>query len=181
MKLNRAILLLLLAAAVAVAGCRSRTDRSEGTVLLSVSDFDGLPFAVSLSGTQPPFTVEEIEIRNVAKDPNGQTSDLQDVELRSYEVRYRRRDNGNRVPPPAVQGIFGIVPVNGTTTLNNVPYLFTDQVLNPPLEDLVDFGEDQETGTAVIVLDVSIRFFGRTLSGDDVATEPATFTIEVRP
>lgn len=180
MKTKRFILLLLIAAAT-VTSCRSRTDRSEGTVLLSISDFDGLPFAVSLSQGEPPFTIEEIEVRNVAKDPNGTTSDLQDVELQRYEVRFRRRDTGTRVPPPSVQGIFGIVPVGGTTDLNNVPYLFTDQVLNAPLKDLVDFGRDQETGTAVVVLDVSIRFFGRTLSGDDVASDPATFTIEVRP
>lgn len=184
MKTKRAIFLLLVAAAsLAVAGCRSRTDRSEGTVLLSVSDFDGLPFAISLSDEEagPPFTIEEIEVRNVAKDPSGTTSDLQDVELRRYEVRFRRRDTGSRVPPPAVQGVFGIVPVNGTTTLNNVPFLFSDQALSQPLKDLLDFGRDTETGTAVVVLDVSIRFFGRTLSGDDIASDPATFTIEVRP
>lgn len=181
MKTKHTLFLLFLAASLAVTSCRSRTDRSEGTVLLSVSDFDGLPFAVSLSQQEPPFTIEEIEVRNVAKDPSGTTSDLQDVELRSYEVRYRRRDTGTRVPPPTVQGLFGIVPVNGTTDLVNVPFLFSDQVLSQPLKDLVDFGRDTETGTAVIVLDVSIRFFGRTLSGDDVASDPATFTIEVRP
>jgi hypothetical protein len=180
MKNHRAVLLLLIVPALAVASCRARTDRSEGTVLLSVSDFDGLPFAITLSD-QPPFTIGQITIRNIAKDPNGTVSSLQDVELRSYEVRYRRRDSGSRVPPPAVQGVFGIVPVNGITDLLNVPYLFTDQVLSQPLRDLRDFGVDRETGTAVIVLDVSIVFFGRTLSGDDVASEPATFTIEVHP
>jgi hypothetical protein len=181
MKTKPILLLLLIAAALTVSSCRSRTDRSEGTVLLTVSDFDGLPFAVSLGDGNTPFTIEEVEVRNVAKDPNGTTSNLQDVELRRYEVRYRRRDSGTRVPPPTVQGIFGIVPVGGATDLNNVPFLFTDQMQNPPLKDLVDFGRDTETGTAVIVLDVSIRFFGRTLSGDDVASDPATFTIEVRP
>jgi hypothetical protein len=181
MKTKPILLLLLIAAALTVSSCRSRTDRSEGTVLLSISDFDGLPFAVSLGDGNTPFTIEEVEVRNVAKDPNGTTSNLQDVELRRYEVRYRRRDTGTRVPPPTVQGIFGIVPVGGTTDLNNVPFLFTDQMQNPPLKDLVDFGRDTETGTTVIVLDVSIRFFGRTLSGDDVASDPATFTIEVRP
>jgi len=184
MKRYRAVLLLLIVPALAVASCRSRTDRSEGTVLLSVSDFDGLPFALLLSDgppVGPPFTIGQITLRNVAKDPAGTTSDLMDVELTSYEVRFRRRDAGTRVPPPAVQGVFGVVPVNGTTDLDNLPFLFSDQVLSQPLRDLRDFGADQETGTAVVVLDASIRFFGRTLSGDEVATEPATFTIEVRP
>lgn len=181
MKTKPILLLLLIAAALTVSSCRSRTDLSEGTVLLSVSDFDGLPISISLGDGNTPFIIEEIELRNVAKDPNGTTSDLQDIELRSYEVRYRRRDTGTRVPPPTVQGIFGIVPVGGTTDLSNVPFLFTDQLQNPPLKDLVDFGRDTETGTAVVVLDVSMRFFGRTLSGDDIVSDPATFTIEVRP
>lgn len=180
MKKQRTVLLLLLVPVLALASCRSRTDRSEGTVLLTVSDFDGLPFIVDLSN-EPPFTIDQITLRNVAKDPAGTTSTLQDVELRSYEVRYRRLDSGTRVPPPSVQGIFGIVPVNGTTDLVNTGFMFSDQVLSQPLKDLRDFGIDRETGTAVVVLDVSLRFFGRTLSGDEVATEPATFTIEVRP
>ncbi|HEX6900462.1 MAG TPA: hypothetical protein VF789_12135 [Thermoanaerobaculia bacterium] len=181
MKTKSILLLLLIAAALTVSSCRSRTDRSEGTVLLSVSDFNGLPISISLGDGNAPFIVEEIELRNIAKDPNGTTSDLMDIELRSYEVRYRRRDTGTRVPPPTVQGLFGIVPVGGTTDLENVPFLFTDQLQNPPLKDLVDFGRDTETGTAVVVLDVSLRFFGRTLSGDDIVSDPATFTIEVRP
>jgi hypothetical protein len=178
MKRN-AILFLLIAFALAGAGCRSRTDRSEGTVLLSVSDFDGLP--VQITTSNGPFSIDEVQIRNVAKDPSGTTSALMDVELRSYEVTYRRRDTGTRVPPSMVQSLFSVVPVNGTATLDNVPFMLTDQVLNPPLSDLRNFGVDRETNTQVVVLDVSMRFFGRTLSGDDIVSAPATFTIEVRP
>jgi hypothetical protein len=184
MKNHRAVLFVLIVLTLGLAGCRARTDRSEGTVLLTISRFDGLPTIVSVGalGASPaPVTIDEIVIRNIPKDSTGTTSDLQSVELRSYEVRFRRRDTGTRVPPPTVQGIFGLVPVNGTTTLNNLPFLLSDQILSPPLRDLRDFGRDQETGTTVIVLDVTIRFFGRTLSGDEVSTEPATFTIEVRP
>jgi len=167
----------LLVLALAVAGCRSRTDRSEGSVLLSVSDFDGLP--VQVSTRTGPYSIDEIIIRNVAKEPGGTTSALQDVELRSYEVRYSRRDVGTRVPPTMAQSIFSVVPVNGTVTLNNLPFLLSDQVLNPPLSDLRSFGVDRETNSEVVVLDVSMRFFGRTLAGDDIVSDPARFTIEV--
>jgi hypothetical protein len=182
MKNHRAVLLLLLAVALVAAGCRSRTDRSEGTVLLSVSHFDGLPIGLSLSSTQPGVTqIGQVTLRNFPKDPTGTTSDLQSIELRSYQITYRRRDTGTRVPPPSVQGIFGLVPVNGTLDLFNLPYITSDQILNPPLRDLLDHGRDSETGTAVITLDVTLQFFGRTLSGDEIASEPATFTIEVTP
>lgn len=182
MKKHGAILILIVLAltVVGLAGCRSRTDRSEGTVLLSVADFSGLPASVSLR-SGGPFQIDRVTLRNIAKDPSGTTSDLQTVELRSYEVRFRRRDTGTRLPPPAVESIFGQVTVNGTKDILNLPFLFSDQVLSQPLKDLRDFGIDRETGTAVIVLDVSITFFGRTLSGDDIATAPATFTVEVRP
>jgi hypothetical protein len=178
MKAKLAICCLTLLA-FALAGCRARTDRTEGTVLLSITNFDGLPVVVS-AFADPPILVDEIILRNVPKDPAAETSELQAVELRSYEVRYRRRDTGTRVPPPTVQGLFGSVSPNGTFTVNNLPVLFSDQMGNPPISELRNLGVDSETGSDVVVIDVSIRFFGRTLSGDDVATEPATFTMEVR-
>jgi hypothetical protein len=181
MKNHRIVLWALIALTVplAVGGCRSRTDRSQGTVLLSVSDFSGLPAFVSLT-TATSFQIDRVTLRNIAKDPTGTTGDLQTIELRSYQVTYRRRDTGTRVPPPAVQSVFGEVIVNGTKDLLNLPILFSDQLQSEPLSDLANFGVDRETGTAVIVLDVSITFFGRTLSGDDIASAPATFTLEVR-
>jgi hypothetical protein len=181
MKNHRIVLWTLIALTVplALAGCRSRTDRSQGTVLLSVSAFNGLPANISLT-TSTSFQITTITLRDIAKDPTGTTGDLQTIELRSYQITYTRRDTGTRVPPPAVQGIFGEVPINGTFDLLNVPVFFSDQLQSEPLSDLANFGVDRETGTAVIVLDVSITFFGRTLSGDDIASAPATFTVEVR-
>ncbi len=188
MKNHRALLLLLLlmVAALALASCRERTDRSEGTVLLTVSDFDGLPAAVSINSeltatNRVPFSIDSLTLRNVAKDPTGTTSSLMDIEIRSYEVTFRRRDSGTRVPPPFTQGLFGVVPVNSTAVFNNLNFLLISQTAEQPLRDLRDFGVDRETGSTVIALDVRMRFFGRTLSGDDVVTEPATFTIDVLP
>jgi hypothetical protein len=185
MKKHKAILFLLIAASLAVTSCRSRTDRSEGSVVLSVTKFTGLPVSVSLrSPGTGGFQIGTVTLSNFFKDPTVTTSQghqLEGIELRSYEVTYRRRDRGSRVPPPSVLGLFGLVPPGGTSDQINLPFLTSDQVLSPPLKDLLDFGRDSETGTAVIVLDVSLRFFGRTLSGDEVASAPATFTIEVTP
>ena len=165
---------------LALGSCRSRTDRSEGSVILSVSDFDGLPLLVSV-GTGGPTQIGEITLSNIAKDTNGTVSDLQSIELRAYEVRFSRRDTGTRVPPPFVQSIFGLIDVGGTTTIGNLEFLTLDQLRNPPLSDLLDTGVDRETGSEVIVLNVSMRFFGRTLAGDDIASDAASFTIQVVP
>lgn len=176
---RKATFCLMLALITALAGCRERTDRREGSVILSISDFDGLPIVVSASSSL--VQVDQVTVRNIPKDPTGTTSDLQSVELRSYEVRFVRRDTGTKVPPPVVQGWFGLVPVGGNSNLNNVPILTSDQMLNPPILDLARTGVDSETGSTVVVLDCYMRFFGRTLSGDDVSSDPARFTIEIRP
>ena len=172
-------LLFLVVLVLALGSCRSRTDRSEGSVILSVSAFDGLPQGVSV--TAGPTTIGEVTISNIPKDPNGSISDLQSVELRAYEVRFSRRDTGTRVPAPFVQSIFSLIPANGTVVITNLQFLTPDQLRNPPLSDLSTDGEDRETGSEVVVLNVSIRFFGRTLAGDDITSDPASFTIQVVP
>ena len=170
--------------ALAVVGCESRTDKTDGGgVVLSISDFDGLPIGVNVEGALAAggfVQVEEFVIENIPKDPNGITSDLMNVEIQSYEINFSRADTGTRVPTPFVRGLFGVVPVGGDFTVENLPIMSAEQLANPPLSDLRprNGGIDTETGSEVIILNVSLRFFGRTLSGDEVQTAPAQFTIE---
>jgi hypothetical protein len=180
MKTQRIFLFLLIALTLAATSCRSRTDRSEGSVILSVSHFNGLP--ASVSATNGPFSIDQVTLSNFFKDPainSAAGHQLEGIELRNYEITYRRRDSGTRTPPPSVQGIFGLVAPASTLVVDNLPFMTSDQTGNQPLKDLINFGRDTETGTAVITLDVTLRFFGRTLSGDDIASEASTFTIEV--
>ena len=174
--------LLCLVALLALSGCESRTDRSEGGVILSISDFDELPVQVLVNGSSV-VQVGSITIQNLPKNPAAGTTTLMNVEMTSYEVRYERVDAGTRVPPPLVQGIFGVAPVNGTTVYDNLVIMGAEQFLNPPIEDLffINGGIDSETGSPVITLRFRLRFFGRTLTGDAVATETATFDIEFIP
>jgi hypothetical protein len=176
---SQTIRLLLCALLVAVAGCRARTDESEGTVILSVSDFDGLP--VGMSVTAGPFSIGEVTLSNIPKSASSPSSELQTIEIRSYEVTYRRLDTGTRTPPPLVEGLFGNVAVNGTTNYANLPYIRSAQLVSQPLADLALLGRDSETGSTVIPLRVTLRFFGRTIAGDDIASQPASFDIEVVP
>jgi hypothetical protein len=175
-------ILLCLVALLALSGCESRTDRSEGGVILSITDFDGLPVRVGVNDNSA-VQVDTITIQNLPKNPSGETSNLMNVEMTSYEVTYSRFDTGTRVPPPLVEGIFGVTPVNGTNVYNNLVIMGAEQFLNPPLEDLlfINGGVDSETGSQVIKLRFRLRFFGRTLTGDQVATEPASFDIEFVP
>ncbi|HXT22004.1 MAG TPA: hypothetical protein VN923_14730 [Thermoanaerobaculia bacterium] len=170
---------------VGVLSCEARTDRTDtGGVALSVSDFDGLPIAFSVS-SNCEFTslcflqVDSLTVRSTILNANAPNSDLMDVEIKSYQVTYRRLDTGARVPRPLVEGQFGIVPRGGTMTIDNLVVAGPEQLLNAPLSDLllVNGGFDKETGSPVIKLELALTFFGKTLSGDDVVTEPAKFAV----
>lgn len=175
-KIRLAALALLVFAGLS---CNSKTDRSESSVLLTVSTFNLLPLTVSV--TSGPTQIPSITLRSVALDPTGTTSSLQDIQMRSYEVRYARRDTGTRLPQPLVESLFGNVSVNSTAVFSNLVFLRTAQLSSPPLSDLENFGTDQQTGSRVIPLRVTMRFFGRTLSGTDVASDAVSFDVEVVP
>ena len=171
---------------VVATGCESRTDEVDGGgVLLSVSDFDGLPIAASVNqAAQVGFVqVGEITITNVIKDPLGDGSNLMNVEIQSYEVVYTRADQGTRLPPKMVRGLFGVAPAGGDFTVENLPVMALEQLNNPPLSDLLfqNGGFDKETGSTTIKLNFIMRFFGRTLSGDGVETDPISFTVDFTP
>lgn len=159
-----------------------RVEDSAGGVILSVTDFDGLPVRASVN-LSDLLQVDSIDIENFPKDPNGNTSTLMDVEMKSYEVVYERIDGGTNNPPPLVQSIFGLVPVGGSTTYDNLVIMTASQLRNPPLSDLLieNGGVDRETNTQVITLNIRMRFFGRTIAGDDVATAPIRFDVEFVP
>jgi hypothetical protein len=58
--------------------------------------------------------------------------------------------------------------------------MVAEQFFAQPIFDLyaVNGGIDSETGDAVVALNMEIRFFGRTLSGDAVISQPARWVIE---
>lgn len=171
---------------VAVVGCESnsRTAKTDdGGVILSISTFNGLPSSISASGSAAAgqVTIGTITLKSIVKNPGQGSSELMTVEMDSYEVTFSRDDLGTRVPPRLKNFIFGSVTAGGTFTLTNGPIMRFDQFEEPPLEDLIDFGYDTETTSAVIRLKVGIQFFGRTIAGDIVQTEPGFFTLEVLP
>lgn len=175
---------ILTTLALVLSACEGRTDKVDGGgVLLSVSDFDGLPLRVAVNSAGALLQVGEFVVENVPKNPSAGVSDLMNVEIRSFEVTYTRADQGSRIPTPYTNGLFGVVPVNGTFTVENLDVMGAEQFLNAPLSDLAfeNGGFDKETGSRVVRMNLSIRFFGRTLSGDSIATAPASFTVEFIP
>jgi hypothetical protein len=183
-RLAAALIALALVPAL-LAGCSARVDDSEGGVILSVTDFDGRPGRASVNAAVlvGAVLIEEITIENIPKDPTGNTSDLMNVEMQSYEVVYTRIDTGTRTPTPLVRSTFGVAPVNGQIVYENLPIVLSEQLNNPPLSDLlvVNGGIDSETGGRSVTLELRMTFFGRTLTGDNVATAPIRFDVEFVP
>lgn len=167
-------------------GCSSDAGETDtGGVELVVTEFDGWPSLVSVNDAASDrlVTVDELELTSIVENPDLGVTELQTIELRTYEIQYTRADSGTRVPTPLVERVFSTVSPGGTADFGNLPILRTEQLLNPPLSDLlfVNGGFDRETGSDVIRLNGHMRFFGRTLSGRDVVTSPQSFTIEFVP
>jgi hypothetical protein len=168
--------------ALALAGCESSTDEVDaGGVILSISDFDGLPIALSVNGSGDIAQIGSLTIQSISKNPGGPTGPLMNVEMQSFEFTYTREDTGTRTPPKLVHSGFGVVPINGTMEVLNQPFMLAEQFDAQPLRDLGNLGRDPETNSTVVRMRVSIRAFGRTLSGDSVASAPASFTVEFVP
>ena len=168
------------------AGCDSRLDRTDGGgVVLSVTDFDGLPTVVSVSDARADGAVliESITITSIPRDIDGDTSDLMNIEMQSYEVTFSRGDGGTRLPPPMVRHIFGVTTVGGNQVYENLPLMLNDQINTVPISDLFveNGGFDKETDRTSIILNLSLRFFGRSIAGEAVDTAPVRFTIEFVP
>jgi len=181
-----ALLALATAGLLACSGSPGKTDT--GGVFITVSHFDGLPIDLSVNGTAttgaPQFLqVGTLDIRNITTNASVTASELMDVQLTTYQVVYRRLDNGKTTPPPMVRRIFGNVPHNGTLTLNNLPVMDTQQINSRPISDLlfVNGGFDRDTGKPVIPLELQLTFFGKTLSGDDVTSNTVAWTVNVTP
>ena len=166
---------------LALVGCNSRTEKTDGGgVLLSISDFGTLPIVVSINDTTDAsrFQIDAITISSIAKELNGTTGPLMNVELSSYQITYSRADTGTRVPPTLVGSIFGTVPVGGTNVINGMPFLLPQQLAVQPFTDLSNRGIDGETGSAVVNMRIGVQFFGKTLSGQSVATQVAPFSVQ---
>lgn len=162
--------------------CEQRTDRVDsGGVLLTFGQIDwSAVYSVSTSAAAGGASIETVTLVSVVKDPNGVTSSLMDIELQSFEVSFARADTGTRLPPTLVRTFPGVIPVNGTLAISGMFFMLDGQLQNPPLSDLlaINGGIDSETGDDTILLDVSIVFFGRTLSGDEVQSAPLRKTVQ---
>lgn len=173
-----AIKLSLLVIAVLLLGCSDLETTDQGGVILKVQ-FVNVPGQVGVND-QTSVNVQTIEIDSVVQNPTGGSSAVMDVLVDLYEVTFTRADTGTRTPPAFIQKRAGTVPVGGTLTLTNFPVMGIEQLRSEPLSDLLfeNGGVDRETGATNIRINATFTVFGRTVSGENVASTPRTETFE---
>ena len=97
-------LVAVVALVLGLQGCSSNSPagQAQGGVILSITDFDGLPIQVSVNTTAEAGFVQigQLVMQNIAANPTGNTSSLMDVEIERYEVGFTRADLGTRTPRP---------------------------------------------------------------------------------
>ncbi len=181
MKVKPSIKILLLALPLVLWACADQEEVDTGGVALQV-EFVNAPLRIGVNDDEV-VSIPTIEIDHIVANASAGTSDLMNVQLDLYEVTFSRSDTGTRVPPPYVFSLSGVVPVSGTLTLNGFPVMSVEQLRSPPLSDLLfeNGGFDKETGSTVIRIDMTFVLFGRTLAGDEVASNPRVETFEFVP
>ena len=120
--------LTLLVVAFFVVGCADQDEVDTGGVALQV-EFINAPFRVGVNDADT-FAIPQIDIENLQVNTAAASSNLMNVALDLYEVTFTRADGGSRTPPPYVFRLSGVVPINGTLTLQNFPVMSVDQLRN---------------------------------------------------
>jgi hypothetical protein len=174
--MSRALLIALAAALPFAAGCTNKQGESESPVFITVQIPDNPGFvnvAVAAPVQFPTITLESHFKNPSVTDPQH----FQDVNIKSYIVTYSRVDGGTKVPPPETfGGAQGILPSGGTQTLNNFPGMYAYALSQSPFDQLFPFngGIDLETGRSEIDMRFTFVFYGETVAGTRVQSEPAS-------
>lgn len=177
---KRALILAALLVLATMPACTNKEGESEAPVFLTVS-IDLQPGFVDV-GAPAPVQISTITIDSHLKNPSqSDPQGFANVQVNSYQVRFRRTDGGTVVPATKTFGVGVVVPSGGSSTLTNFPVMNASDLLLSPFDQLLPFngGIDQETGQPTIHLGITVTFYGETVAGTRVKSDPATLDIFV--
>lgn len=162
-------------------GCSTNTQGDDAAPVFLTGEFVELPLEKLLISASP-LQFASTSLHNRLKVAGGASSQFLDVQVDSYFVRWTRSDGGRTASKGEPFGGNVIVPVNGTSALNNYPFMTADNLLRPPLDQLYPFngGIDHETGQTEINQIGHVTWFGHTLSGQTVVSTEASFNMIFR-
>ncbi|HEX7669622.1 MAG TPA: hypothetical protein VF395_08570 [Polyangiaceae bacterium] len=157
-------------------GCSTNTQGDSASPVFLAGSFTLLPLDFCVN-SNVPLQCKTTTLQSRLKNPNATSLQFLDVQLDKYTVTWSRIDGGRTASPSQDFGGNVIVPPNGTSTLTDYPFMSADNLLRPPLDQLFPFngGIDRETGRTEIRQAGHVTWFGHTLSGQPVTSDPATF------
>lgn len=161
--------LALVAGLGALPGCSTNSQGDDAAPLYLTVDFTLLPATKNVADGSL-LQIQTVTIKSVMKSPTAATSSMLDVRLDDYVIEWKRIDGGTKAPKSEVFGGNVIVPVGGTTTLSNYPFMSISALGLSPLDQLFPFngGIDRETGKSEIRCIGTVTFRGHTMSGQPV-------------
>ena len=179
------VLALSLVATTFVA-CETQDETDQGGVIIVISDFDlsSLPAVMSAEAEFPLLAGDETSQITVSSRPRAAAqpvSQLMDVIIEGYQVRFTRGDGGTAVPPTLNEPVGGLAPTPGDYVLNGIIIMRRDQFEFGPLRDLRLTGIDPETNSVQIRLIWHLKFHGHTVSGELTETNEISFNLDVTP
>jgi hypothetical protein len=172
---KRALILAALLVLATAPACTNKEGETEAPVFLTVS-IDLQPGFVDV-GAPAPVQIDTITIDSHLKNPSqSDPQGFANVQVNSYQVRFRRTDGGTRVPATKTYGVGVVVPSGGSSTLTNFPIMDASDLLLSPFDQLLPFngGVDRETGRNQINMTFDLTFFGQTVSGHRVQSQTAS-------
>jgi hypothetical protein len=172
---KRALILAALLVLATMPACTNKEGESEAPVFLTVS-IDLQPGFVDV-GAPAPVQIQTITIDSHLKNPSQtDPQGFANVQVNSYQVRFRRTDGGTVVPATKTFGVGVVVPSGGSSTLTNFPVMSASDLLLSPFDQLLPFngGVDRETGRNEISMTFDLTFFGQTASGHRVQSQTAS-------
>lgn len=160
-------------AALVLGGCTADyVTGSRAPVLLLIENINGgAPLLSDVRGdTGQIFNcISPVTVRNQLKNPTAVATKVEDVQLTTYEVRYRRSDGraveGVDVPYRITGSLSAVVPSGGSATVS-IDVVRHQAKIEPPLIDI--------TGLAIVTMMADISFSGTTIAQQTVSASATT-------
>jgi len=173
--MQRALPIIALSAVLAVTlscGGNSTMNETEAVVFLTADVTQYNP-DINIA-IQTDVTIANMTIESHPKDPDGDLTSNQDVNLDRWVITPEREDGGTTASPQWQIDQHVYVPAGGQATLNNYRVFPEEYFHELPLSNLYpeNGGSDPETGHSNIRQRLVIEIYGRTVSGKSVKCGP---------
>lgn len=163
---------------VLLTGCTDQ-EKDRCPVYLEIEAKDYTNYYINITEGIVP-TMDTINIYNKLKNPEGESSSLNDVILDKIVTYWERIDGGTIEPKPFTLAWTVLIPSGGSATLNGVPLMGNEQLLEMPFLQLLpeNGGRDEETGNSVIICSGKSYFYAHTVQGCEIIEGPMNTTFE---